>query len=579
MNAITQSGKKITLNDHAEIHRGGEGRILLVPELPDMVAKLYLNQQNAIRKEQVKALRVLDGQCFVKPLELIYDTANGLCLGFLMSYIPQTFVPLTALFSEPFCRRHQLTDVRKRAIALSLQNAMLQAHQQGIVIGDLSGLNVLVNPNTDEVKLIDVDSYGTSVQAHSGTLLDEIRDYYYGGLVSRESDLFAFGVLLFQLLTYTHPFKGVLPSYPTLRERMIKQIPVFAAVPQLTVPKCYRPVADISLQQQFEAMFLHGHRMPIDLTTGATATGYPFNIPAAPVVNVLTGSLDVKMVYLPLPDETVLDWSVSVNKGVLKTNRQWIVFDLSQRGSAKIIHQFDLTIADDIFVSPVHIVVRKGETLGVLDNKGGITFFENISIGKDARLMQFQNLLAVVEDDYLKVVHLDNIRGKFIEVTQTPVFGKGIMMSQGAMWQLVGGKRFVFYHSGNNLSSAVCPLAIQDLLLQGNQGIVTYRTNMGNQETTLVSSYCKISDLQLQLTGNHGVIGSLKHFAYQPQNKQEGIIFEPADNQLIIRRTEDGAIMQTLACSEISDFDQLYFTQAGIVCFSVEGELRLLNKN
>ena len=74
MKAYTETGNTITLDDRYEIKRGGEGKILTVPELPQQVAKVYLNSNyKHMSKAQKDALACLDTQLFVKPLELIYN--------------------------------------------------------------------------------------------------------------------------------------------------------------------------------------------------------------------------------------------------------------------------------------------------------------------------------------------------------------------------------------------------------------------------------------------------------------------------------------------------------------------------
>lgn len=578
MNAITQHGTQITLEEIHEIHRGGEGKILLVSELPNTVAKIYFDEKNVISDSQIKALSVLDKDFFVKPTELIKDSITGKTLGFLMPYLNQDYIPLYTLFSEPFCRKYQISESRKLKIAADIQAAIKLAHKKHIIIGDLSGFNILVNRVNDDVKFIDVDSYGTQVKTHSGVLYDEIRDYYYNGVVSQESDWFAFGVLLFQLLTYLHPFKGVLPSFPTLRKRMIHQIPVFSNQHSITIPKCYQPITDSQLFNQFEAMFYKGLRKPIDLNGVASSNVNQRFKNTTPTTTLPNHALEIKNLYELLPGEIPVEWSNTTQKGALKTNLQWIIFDLSQRGFPKIVNKIPRNLADEVFATNRNIVVRKGENLGYLISNNQITFLTNVVLSKDTRLVYFPNLLAVVETNYLKLVHLDKINGEFVEVHQIPVFGQGIHIHNNSMWQIVGGKRFVFYHSGNTLSTVFCPFPIHSIMNNNNHGLISYFSNSDNHETTLNSTYFSIRQLQLNLNIKHGVVSGMKHFAYLPSTKEDGIIFEPDDNQLIIRRTEDFSIIETIDCPELSETDQLYYSHAGIVSLSTNGKLILLNK-
>ncbi|MCU0391466.1 MAG: hypothetical protein MUE81_10135 [Thermoflexibacter sp.] len=90
MNVITENGFTFFLDDALEITRGGEGRIMLVKELPNTVAKIYFNPQNAISPQKIAELQVLDNQYFIKPKELIYSIDSNtinlpLCLACLFA--------------------------------------------------------------------------------------------------------------------------------------------------------------------------------------------------------------------------------------------------------------------------------------------------------------------------------------------------------------------------------------------------------------------------------------------------------------------------------------------------------------
>ncbi|NJO91045.1 MAG: hypothetical protein HC831_20335 [Chloroflexia bacterium] len=214
--------------------------------------KIYHNGVVPISKLRFDQLQKLDNETFVKPLDLLFSYSE--IVGFTMEYAGSDYFPFSALFNRSFCQRNAISDKFKTTIANKLIEAVKQAHFNGFVIGDLNQYNVLVNKSGD-IKLIDVDSYETPGHKHTGILLDEIRDYYYKGIVSMNSDYFALSVLLFYLLTYTHPFKGVHEKYKSLAERMILQLPVFVNDSLLKVPKCFEPIQDKNIQGKFEKMY------------------------------------------------------------------------------------------------------------------------------------------------------------------------------------------------------------------------------------------------------------------------------------------------------------------------------------
>ncbi|MFK7907459.1 MAG: hypothetical protein AB8B69_20150 [Chitinophagales bacterium] len=574
MKATTQNNTKITLSDQNEIHRGGEGRILLIPELPRQVAKIYHNPQNAITLQQIQELQVLDAQYFVKPLQLIYDSSKSQVIGFTMNYLGKDFFPLAALFSAPFCQRKQIDESHKWKIAEQIQIAISKAHQHQIVIGDLSGLNILVNEK-GVVKFIDTDAYQTPTQPHSGILYDEIRDHYFHGQVSQNSDHFAFAVILFQLLAYIHPFKGIHQQYKSLAERMIHQIPVFANDPQLKTPKCFRPILQPILQQQFEAIFMNGHRAPIQLSkTNQTAQKLQKVLPKNIIVK--KGSLQVNTFYQLERGETIVNVMALKNRLLLKTNRQYLIFEVQNQGYASLKHRFATQNFDEMFIGNQQILGKKQQELWVLkEDSQQFSLLQNVAFSLQSRWAQLDDLLVLVEDDYLKTIHLDEVNQSFIQVEQTPVFGQGIHTNHQGLWQLAGGKTYTFYHSGKHLSTVLVDLPVKSIQVFGNHGIVTYQEHLaGKKETTLKHEYFSLQNLQCQLSDV--LLPQAKTIAYKALKGGHGLVFEAADDKMLIRRSQDFAILQELTCPLLADDTQLFHTNAGIVA-ATESGLCLLN--
>ncbi len=575
MKAITQNNTQITLSDQNEIHRGGEGRILLIPELPQQVAKIYHNPNATITLQQIQALKVLDKRYYVKPLQVIRDTSTSAIIGFTMDYLGKDFFPLASLFSAPFCQRKQIDEAAKWKIIHQIQAAIKQAHLHQIVIGDLSGLNILVN-DQGVVKFIDVDAYQTPMQPHSGVLYDEIRDHYYQGRVSQDSDYFAFAVILFQLLAYIHPFKGVHSTYKTIADRMIHQIPVFAKDARLKTPKCYRPIANPILQQQFEAFFMNGHRAPLQLLKTTPTTQQ--NSPKLKPVALKKGNLKVNPFYQLTQGESILEVIALQNRLLLKTNLQYLVFEVIHQGYASLLNRFDVNEFEKIFIGNQQILAKKGFELWVLEkNQKQFRLLRNVAFTPQSRWVQFDNMLVIVEEDYLKTVYLDEVNQTFIRVEQTPVFGQGIHTHHQGLWQLVGGKTYTFYASGKYLSSVLLNLPVKSVQIFGNHGIVTYQQQIaGKKEITLQHEYFSLQNLQCQLSQTF--LLQPKMVAYKALKHGHGLIFEAADDKMLIRRTQDFAVLQELTCPLLTDDTQLFHTNAGIVAVNIDGICLLNNK-
>jgi serine/threonine protein kinase len=569
MKAVTSSGTKLVINDSAEIHRGGEGRIVLLKEMPHHVAKIYLPNKTPIAQNQLKALQVLDSNFFVKPEELIFDAQHTQVIGFTMQYLGNDFIQLAAWFNQQFCKKNQIDFKRKLQLIKNLAVAIQQAHQANIVIGDLSGLNILVN-SQDEIKFIDVDSYETPAQPHSGILLDEIRDYYLQGTVSKATDAFAFAVVAFNLLTYTHPFKGIHQIYKNLNERMMQLLPVFKADKNLIVPKCYEPIPLAPLQQQFEEIFAQGKRFLLSLSFSTGLTPQPV---AVFPTTIPQGELTVKSIYTSDNQCIVKEVFALKNRLLVKTTQGYVVYDTSNYGYTTLVHEINSYTDGDVFIGHHHILARKGTILYVYNNQKQWEAIQNFSFSLNSRYVQIQDILIVIEDEVMKMLYLDQINQNIIHFQQTPVFGQGMHIQQQTILQQAGGKQYVFYHSGKNISSVQLPYIAHQVFITENQGVLSYKVQ-GGQETALKHEFFSLQDLKYKA---QGTVHQLKHFAIKPIQAQQGIVFEPMDNELIIRRTEDYAVLQKLHCDLLSEQTQLFNTQAGIVAMEKNG-VWLLNK-
>lgn len=96
-----------------------------------------------------------------------------------------------------------------RRIALGLD----AVHRAGMIHRDIKPANVMVTP--DQVKLIDLGTVGgsmfdglTQARMMMGTPLYMAPELFEGALASERSDLYALGVLLYELLTGRPPFSG-----------------------------------------------------------------------------------------------------------------------------------------------------------------------------------------------------------------------------------------------------------------------------------------------------------------------------------------------------------------------------------
>src|SRR5262249_23626725 len=128
-------------------------------------------------------------------------------------------VPVTT-----FCDRHQLTPRQRLELFVSVCQAVQHAHQKGIIHRDLKPSNVLVTVH-DTAPVVKVIDFGVA-KALGQELTDKTLFTGFAQMVGTplymspeqagqsgldidtRTDLYALGVLLYELLTGTTPFEG-----------------------------------------------------------------------------------------------------------------------------------------------------------------------------------------------------------------------------------------------------------------------------------------------------------------------------------------------------------------------------------
>jgi len=556
----SKNGKSFYLDDKNEIHRGGEGRIILLPAEKGKVAKIYHGGVLPISELRYNQLQKLDNELFVKPLDLLYE--NNKIIGFKMEYAGSDYFPLSSLFNRSFCHRNAITDKFKTIIAKKIIEAVKQAHFNGFVIGDLNQYNVLVNLNVD-IRLIDVDSYETPGHKHTGVLLDEIRDYYYNGVVSMNSDYFALSVLLFYLLTYTHPFKGIHQKYKTLAERMVKQLPVFVSDKLLKVPKCYEPIQNKIVQTKFEKIYANGERFLFSLDGFSIKT-----ITQKPVL--MTKHEEKDLVVKPvLLNSKIFNVYFNPDLGMIEQADKIIIYSSKNQSYVTTKIELPKDEYEKVYLGNENILARKDNRLYHIKNNTKIIEIENFRFSKSGFVYQLENILISVANGQMYWIYLDEVLNHSIKNKRTEVFSEGMLHHNGLI-QNTGGVQRIFYHTGKDLATVKLGRNVKQVYQYGNIGLVQFIDNK-----KLVNRYFKINGLHLEFVDLKPEVSI--EFAYMQQNKENGFIFEPEDNKLFIRRTEDFKQITEMQCSKVSRQSSLFYTKAGIIIWE-EDEVYLVNK-
>ena len=249
-------------------------------------------QQRAARERQEKLPGFPPGKLHnvAVPVAIAYDTAQQV-IGYVMVLVPDG-VQLIKFKNRNFREKRSITFGHIMRIFTNLHDRVSALHARGIVIGDFNDKNVLVTPDLN-VWLIDADSfqYGKwacptfteafvdpNIIAPHPTRANALKKI---GPHSRDTDWYAFAVMLFQLLVGVHPYTAGFyrpePGERPLSEinRIHKRISVFH--PRVTPPPGVATPFDSlpdTIVQCFRAIFEQGQRgiIPRQLLNDAATT-------------------------------------------------------------------------------------------------------------------------------------------------------------------------------------------------------------------------------------------------------------------------------------------------------------------
>lgn len=176
------------------------------------------------------------------PRHKVYDKAGDL-VGYSMPLIQGEMV-IRAISGDwrkktGFSIEHGLNVVE------NMRLANCEAHSIGAVVVDGNELNYIMNPSTQNVVLIDTDSWKIGGFCPTA-IFDSIRDPLVSGAdFSQESDWFSWAIVSFQILIGIHPFAGKLAGYgkTDMLRRMKEGASVFS--PGIQLPTNIRPLSSI----------------------------------------------------------------------------------------------------------------------------------------------------------------------------------------------------------------------------------------------------------------------------------------------------------------------------------------------
>jgi serine/threonine protein kinase len=177
-------------------------------------------------------------------------------LYLVMEYIPGE--ELRAVLGRE--RRFDLD--RALRILIQIANALAYAHEQGVVHRDLKSENIILTTDRHRTDLVKILDFGLAKILFGAGNLDTITfkgqvfgtpeyispEQIVGDEVDQRTDIYAFGVLAFELITGRTPFTGTLMELLVAHRKMTPPVPS-AVCPSAEIPSWYDAMVERALRK------------------------------------------------------------------------------------------------------------------------------------------------------------------------------------------------------------------------------------------------------------------------------------------------------------------------------------------
>lgn len=210
---------------------GGEAKIYIYN--PDYLLKVFKDMVDLTRKESKVDLwlnsTVIPG--FVSPVDKVY--VDGIFKSYILENIKDSEV-IATFSKKKYIQLKGISNKDLVGLILDASKKLENLHKSGKVVGDISDRNILVKfvNKMYQSYYIDCDSFGIGnllADAYTETYTDpNAYDNSNNVIASIKTDMYAFAILTFKILTRLHPFKGTYEKNENLNtvERMKQKISV-----------------------------------------------------------------------------------------------------------------------------------------------------------------------------------------------------------------------------------------------------------------------------------------------------------------------------------------------------------------
>lgn len=237
---------------------GGEGIIYEYGK--KSVIKIYKSHINFAAKQQKIQTLIKTNlpKEVVKPTDCVFDRKQRF-IGMVMPKVQgEDFKKLS---NKKFVTSNNINTKDILEMLDKFWNILQELHKQNIFIGDLNDQNILFNPKTKEIFIIDTDSWSIGTQ-HCEVAMDLFKDpKLVGDNFNANTDTYAFCVLAWKSLTRIHPFGGTTNPDMQIIDRISRGISVIDNA-DVKIPRTTKSWRNLSpdLVGDFKNVFNSGDR-------------------------------------------------------------------------------------------------------------------------------------------------------------------------------------------------------------------------------------------------------------------------------------------------------------------------------
>lgn len=249
---------RFDINGKTPFAEGGEGVIYEYGE--KSVVKIYKQHIDLVAKQQ-KVETLIKANLpkeVIKPTDCVFDRKQRF-IGMVMPKVNGE--DFKRLSNKKFVTSNNINTKDILEMLDRLWNVLQELHNQNIYIGDLNDQNILFNPKTKDIFIIDTDSWSIGSQ-HCEVAMDLFKDpKLVGDNFNAETDTYAFCVLAWKSLTRVHPFGGTTSPDMQIIDRINKGLSVIDN-PKVKIPKIAKSWRNLSpnLVDDFKNVFNFGNR-------------------------------------------------------------------------------------------------------------------------------------------------------------------------------------------------------------------------------------------------------------------------------------------------------------------------------